>query len=60
MATRIPIWPGAASFFPGDTPFELYDTDKRKYIRIWGGKDEGEYFGNTISKEFSKEYIKES
>ena len=27
MATRIPIWPGSASFFPGDTPFELYDTD---------------------------------
>ncbi len=23
----IPIWPGSGSFFPGDTPFGLYDTD---------------------------------
>jgi hypothetical protein len=27
MAKRIPIWPGSASFSPGDTPFGLYDTD---------------------------------
>jgi|TARA_R110000824_G_scaffold48200_3_gene136341 hypothetical protein len=27
MATKIPIWPGSSSFFPGDTPFGLYDTD---------------------------------
>jgi len=23
----IPIWPGSGSFFPGDTPFGLYDND---------------------------------
>jgi len=28
MAKRIPIWPGSSSFFPGDTPFGLYDNDK--------------------------------
>jgi hypothetical protein len=28
MAKRIPIWPGSASFFPGDTPFGLYDKEK--------------------------------
>jgi len=28
MAKRIPIWPGSASFFPGDTPFGLYDMDR--------------------------------
>jgi len=28
MAKRIPIWPGSSSFFPGDTPFGLYDKDK--------------------------------
>ena len=22
-----PIWPGSSSFFPGDTPFGLYDND---------------------------------
>ena len=27
MATKIPIWPGSASFFSGDTPFGLYDSD---------------------------------
>ena len=27
MAKNIPIWPGSASFFSGDTPFGLYDTD---------------------------------
>ncbi len=27
MATKIPIWPGSASFFPGDTPFGIYDND---------------------------------
>ena len=27
MAKHIPIWPGSASFFSGDTPFGLYDTD---------------------------------
>ena len=27
MATKI-IWPGSASFFPGDTPFGIYDEDK--------------------------------
>jgi len=27
MAKRIPIWPGSSSFFPGDTPFGLYDED---------------------------------
>ena len=26
MATNI-TWPGSASFFPGDTPFGIYDTD---------------------------------
>ena len=25
---RIPIWPGSSSFFPGDTPFGLYDNDE--------------------------------
>ena len=24
---NIAIWPGSSSFFPGDTPFEFYDTD---------------------------------
>ena len=24
---NIAIWPGSGSFFPGDTPFGLYDTD---------------------------------
>ena len=24
---NIPIWPGSASFFPGDTPFGFYDAD---------------------------------
>tara|TARA_R110000796_G_scaffold82592_1_gene180969 strand:- start:6750 stop:7901 length:1152 start_codon:yes stop_codon:yes gene_type:complete len=28
MASQVPnIWPGSASFFPGDTPFGLYDSD---------------------------------
>jgi hypothetical protein len=27
MAIHIPIWPGSASFFPGDTPFGFYDND---------------------------------
>jgi hypothetical protein len=27
MAVHIPIWPGSASFFPGDTPFGFYDND---------------------------------
>jgi hypothetical protein len=27
MAKHIPIWPGSSSFFPGDTPYGLYDTD---------------------------------
>ena len=27
MAKNIPIWPGSSSFFPGDTPFGLYDLD---------------------------------
>ena len=27
MAKNIPIWPGSSSFFPGDTPFGLYDND---------------------------------
>ena len=27
MAKNIPIWAGSSSFFPGDTPFGLYDTD---------------------------------
>jgi hypothetical protein len=27
MATDIIVWPGSSSFFPGDTPFELYDND---------------------------------
>ena len=27
MATRI-TWPGSSSFFPGDTPFGIYDRDK--------------------------------
>ena len=29
MATKIPIWPGSASFFPGDTPFGMYDNDNQ-------------------------------
>jgi len=28
MAKQIPIWPGSSSFFPGDTPFGLYDRDR--------------------------------
>ena len=27
MATKV-IWPGSSSFFPGDTPFGIYDNDK--------------------------------
>jgi hypothetical protein len=27
MAIHVPIWPGSASFFPGDTPFGFYDND---------------------------------
>jgi len=27
MAKNIPIWPGSSSFFPGDTPFGIYDND---------------------------------
>jgi hypothetical protein len=27
MAKNIPIWAGSSSFFPGDTPFGLYDND---------------------------------
>ena len=27
MAVNIPIWPGSSSFFPGDTPFGIYDYD---------------------------------
>ena len=27
MAKHIPIWPGSSSFFPGDTPFGIYDND---------------------------------
>jgi len=27
MATDVPIWPGSASFYPGDTPFGFYDSD---------------------------------
>jgi hypothetical protein len=27
MAVKIPIWPGSSSFFPGDTPFGIYDSD---------------------------------
>ena len=27
MATQV-TWPGSASFFPGDTPFGIYDSDK--------------------------------
>ena len=28
MAEQVPnIWPGSSSFFPGDTPFGMYDTD---------------------------------
>ena len=27
MAKNIPIWAGSSSFFPGDTPFGLYDID---------------------------------
>jgi len=27
MAKNIPIWAGSSSFFPGDTPFGLYDTE---------------------------------
>lgn len=25
----IPIWPGSSSFFPGDTPFGFYDSDRQ-------------------------------
>jgi hypothetical protein len=28
MAVNVAIWPGSASFFPGDTPFGLYDRDR--------------------------------
>jgi len=27
MAVNIPIWPGSSSFFPGSTPFGIYDND---------------------------------
>jgi len=27
MAKNIPIWPGSASFYPGDTPYGTYDND---------------------------------
>ena len=27
MAVNIPIWPGSSSFFPGNTPFGIYDND---------------------------------
>lgn len=27
MAVNIPIWPGSSSFFPGSTPFGIYDYD---------------------------------
>jgi hypothetical protein len=27
MAVNIPIWPGSSSFFPGETPFGIYDHD---------------------------------
>ena len=27
MAKNIPIWAGSSSFFPGETPFGLYDSD---------------------------------
>jgi len=27
MAVNIPIWPGSSSFFPGDTPYGIYDYD---------------------------------
>ena len=27
MAQNISIWPGSSSFFSGDTPFGLYDSD---------------------------------
>ena len=27
MAVNIPIWAGSSSFFPGDTPFGIYDYD---------------------------------
>jgi hypothetical protein len=29
MAKTIPIWPGSSSFFPGDTPFGIYDNDSK-------------------------------
>ena len=43
MAVNIPIWPGSASFFPGDTPFGLYDTDTTfqndaENIAVWCAK----------------------
>lgn len=28
MAVTIPIWPGSASFYPGDTPHGFYDNDR--------------------------------
>lgn len=28
MSNILPIWPGSASFFPGDTPFGFYDNDQ--------------------------------
>ena len=27
MAQNVSIWPGSSSFFSGDTPFGLYDSD---------------------------------
>jgi hypothetical protein len=27
MSEILPIWPGSSSFFPGDTPFGIYDND---------------------------------
>ena len=46
MAVNIPIWPGSASFFPGDTPFGLYDTDitfqnDAENVAVWCAKRMG-------------------
>ena len=47
MANQVPsIWPGSSSFFPGDTPFGLYDNDTQFQCDIekaadWCGKKLG-------------------
>lgn len=43
MSVSIPIWPGSSSFYPGDTPFGLYDSDTTfqcdaEAVAVWAAK----------------------